>query len=109
MSRDIEITRETDDAVYFTTQWCRSYNAERDKRRLAGEKLESWERKRSPTKAIKYVCVGGPLHGKKYASIQMPGLGQDGEGYFDYNKAGYDTTTPKMIRIHFTLLEQPPH
>ncbi len=108
MSRDIEITRETDDAVSYTTQWDRQVNAEHAAKKLAGT-LDEWDRKRSPTKAMKYLCVGGPLHGKKYASVQLPSLGHDGEGYFEFNKAGYDATIPKMIRVHFTLLEQPPH
>jgi len=102
---DIEITRETDDAVYYTCDWGRKANIEREVRRAAG-KLPAWDRKIQPTKSVKYMCVGGPLHGKKYATIQMNDLGRAAEGYFDYNNSGYDRrSTPKMLRVHFSLME----
>lgn len=112
MSRDIEIVRETDDAIWYTDEWKRKHNSLREVRKQAGHKLDSWDRKLQPTKAIKYPFVGGPLHGKKYAHIQLADLGPDGEGYVEYNKSGYlpgqySKLLPKMIRIHITLLETP--
>lgn len=99
--RTVDVVRETDDAVYVMDDWDYKVNEEYEARKANGT-LRSYDRKRSPSKNMKYLCIGGPLHGQRLATIQMPST-PDAK-YYDFNQAGGVHKHLKMVRIHTSLL-----